>query len=128
MSNHKKITLILFLFFSIVSTLYAMRVAPKEVKPVKTDDVIYSAPHLFIMSNSESFQSGGYVMAQDVKTKRIKWIVQVYVTEYDRKLEADVQDVFITDIKLDKEKLIIKDEKHRLFSLDINSLEVQPGN
>ena len=107
---------------------YAERMAPKPIAPIDHNDVTYSVPHFvqFLGDDDEQTQNGGYVLARDKKTKRIKWLVQIYVTKYNKFLESDVQDVFITEIKLKDDTLIIKDEKGRNYSLNINTLEVKP--
>jgi hypothetical protein len=110
------------------TSAYAMRMAPKPVTPIDHNDVIYSVPHFVqcLIDYGEPLQNGGYILARDKKTKRIKWLVQIYVTKYNKSMETDVQDVFITEIKLDGETLMIKDEKRRTYSLNINTLETKP--
>ena len=108
------------------SIAYAVRIPPKPVAPIDYNDVIYSVPHFIYCSNQEN-QNGGYILARDKKTKRIKWLIQIYVTKYNKSLETDVQDIFITNIKLDGDFLKIKDEKGRTFTLNINTLEIKPS-
>jgi hypothetical protein len=123
----KKLILLAIAFLFFPANSYALRIAPKPVLPIDHNDVIYSAPHSFLLlgDSNEQNQIGGYILARDKKTKRIKWLVQIYVTEFSKNLEEDVQIVCITEIKMDGELLMIKDEKGRTFSLNINTLEVK---
>jgi hypothetical protein len=137
MISLRKISLAVVLVSLLVSSLYGKRGAPKEVKPIEKDGVIYSVPHfvgirgIYERSPHKRYeQNGGYVLAKETKTGRLKWLTQVYVTEYNEKWEQDVQDVFITEIRLDKDNLSISDEKDRTFLLNIKTLEVtqEPSN
>ena len=93
---------------------FAKRIAPKGVIPVKANGIIYTAPR----------EKMGFIVAKDEKTGKILWNKQVYVVKYIQNLEDDVQDVFIKSVKLDKNTLIIKNEKNYTYFLDINSLKV----
>ena len=121
--------ILLSAFIIISSTVaYARRKEPEPVAPIDHNDVIYSVPHFIQCLNDTKGleQNGGYILARDKNTKRIKWLVQIYVTKYDKTIEQDAQDVFITEIKLSEDMLMIKDEKGRTFLLNINTLEIKP--
>ena len=97
--------------------VFAMRLAPKAVAPVRCKGIEYRAPQGLM----------GCVEAWDVQTNVRIWWKQIYVVRYNPKLETDVQDVYICKMKLDKKKnaLLIENEKGEKYSLDLASLKVE---
>jgi hypothetical protein len=91
----------------------AKRLAPRQVPPVAHDNITYEKHGM------------STVVAKDKNSQEL-WRVQVYDVQYNNKLERDVQDIHIKELKLDdkKEKLLIKDEKNRNYSLDIRTQAV----
>lgn len=66
-------------------------------------------------------QSGGVIAAVDAKTDKILWIVQLYKTEFDSAEERDAQEVYVTELALDKsgQTLLATDERQRVWSVDL---------
>jgi len=108
------------------SMAHAKRLAPKEVPPVVHDGIQYVVIHFGAFNKTG--QNGGYIEARDAKTKKKIWGLQVYETEYDKNLEGDVQDVFITSLKIDKDKkiLIVENESGKVYHVDIVQQKVVP--
>lgn len=71
-------------------------------------------------------KKGGVIEARAPQTNKLLWQVQIYITEYDKSLEKDVQDVFIKSLALDKTHnlLIMSDEKSRVFVLNLATRRV----
>jgi curli biogenesis system outer membrane secretion channel CsgG len=92
----------------------AKRVAPKDVTPVTKDGVTYTAPH----------DPMGCVVAKNAKGDTI-WFRQVYVVKFNPDLEKDVQDCFITELKVDGGKLTVTNEAGGQFDVDLDSLAVK---
>jgi hypothetical protein len=111
------VALILAAGFCLTLPAHAKRIAPKPVPPVVSDGIEYSAPLNRI----------GFVVATWNPTKREIWSRQVYVIKHEYKLglELDVQDVFITDLRLEGGLLKIKNERGGEFELDLESLNVK---
>lgn len=104
---------IVFLF--VISSL-AKRVQPKPVAPVVYAGIKYAA--------------GGngvdeYVVASDASSGKPLWMVRVAHNEHDPDMEQDVQDVYITDLKVAKRTLRVRDEKSRCYSLDLITKRVK---
>lgn len=91
-----------------------MRSGPKEVEPVKHKDVTYSAPHNLM----------GTVLAADAASQAELWRKRIYGVDYDFACETDVQDVYITSLAIQGDELVIQDESHREFRLNLESLQV----
>ena len=70
-------------------------------------------------------QDGGYVLATDAETGAPMWCVQVYETVYSSGLEKDDQEVFITELALDGNSLLVHDERERTHSLDLDSRAIR---
>ncbi len=107
----------------LAANVMAKRVPPNEVPPIVTDKSVFSVPHF---PEGGPAQKGGVVEAREPKTNKLLWQVQIYKTQYDEKLEKDVQDVFITSLTLDKvhNLLIMSDEKSRIFVLNLATKKV----
>ena len=72
------------------------RVAPDPVAPVSLEGRRYEA--IEFGKARGLGQNGGYVAAIDEASGRELWIQRVYRIRYDRRLEGDKQDVFITGL------------------------------
>jgi len=95
--------------------VFAMRLPPKPVDKIVHEGIEYRAPHELM----------GCIEAWHLKTGVRIWWKQIYAVRYNPKLETDVQDVYITNMKLKGNNLIIKDESGRKYSLNLSSLEVK---
>lgn len=84
---------------------FAKRLPPKPVAPLVADDVRYEVPHFSAFHGKE--QNGGFVQA------------------WDRNLERDVQDLFITEIHLDGKTLFVTNESSERFEMDLASEKVR---
>lgn len=94
----------------------AKRAAPKEVTPVVSGQIKYTAPN---------YHNMGDIVAIDIATNKVLWTKKIYTTKYNPILEQDVQDVFIDSIYLKKNKLYIRNERGRTYAMDIKTLEVK---
>ncbi len=122
MKNILAISLTLLLPFS----AFAARIEPKAVEPVIHKGIKYIAPHWGKMKNRD--QNGGYIEAWDIERNELLWVLKVYTIYYNRGLEGDVQEVFITFLKIEGEKLIVINERSDKFIIDINTKEIIPKN
>ncbi len=105
------IIIVVFIGLSSIS-VYSKRIPPPEVKPISYEEIEYSA------------YGRDSVKATDEKTGFTIWIRQIYVIKYVPGLEQDVQDCFVTAIKLQDNKLLITNEKKYQYELDLKTLEV----
>ena len=71
-------------------------------------------------------QNGGVIAAVDEATDKELWTLVVYKTEYDPQEEADVQDVFISKLKVNWRgtKLKVVNERKRSFEVDLETKAV----
>jgi hypothetical protein len=92
----------------------AKRPPPKLVKPVTVAGVTFSAPGWPI----------GIVIATDASSRRELWRQRIYTIRYDRTLEQDVQDVFITSLIRRGNVLLITNERGERFVLDLSTRKV----
>lgn len=100
------------------------RAEPKEVAPLIYRGVKYIAPHF--TTQNKQVQRGGLIEAWDVKANKKLWDLQVYEIKYDPKLEQDVQDVFITSIKIVQGKLVVTNERHDIYEVDVDTKKIEP--
>jgi hypothetical protein len=92
----------------------AKRMAPKDVKPVVVKAVEYSAPT----------DAMGFVVATDVATRKGLWREKIYTVTYIPDLETDIQDVFISELAVDGNVLVITNEKGARYALDLTTRKV----
>jgi hypothetical protein len=93
----------------------ADRTPPKTVEPVIFNDVQYVATSSVKM---------GYVEARDMKSVKKLWELQIYTVEYERGLEPDVQDVFITSLAINGNVLIVTNEHNEIYEVDLQTKKI----
>jgi hypothetical protein len=71
-------------------------------------------------------QGGGVIGAVDVATGKLLWAVQLYETPFDPKEERDVQEVYVSQLKLDAKTgvLLAIDERKRQWRLRLSDRSV----
>ena len=109
-----KILLIAFVVIIIAPYSDAKRAMPKEVAPVTSGGITYRA----------ILTPVGLVEAYRGSEAKSLWTKQIFVTQYDVDLEKDVQDVFITSLKITEKGLVVSTEDGN-YILDLATLEVK---
>lgn len=103
-----------------VSTAVAAKIAPpKPVPPVESGGVKYSA---------DRDGKDQYVLATDTTTGKQLWRVKVFHTHIKPWIEEDVQWAFITDLKLVKNSLFLRDGKERCYAVDVKTHAVRKAD
>ncbi len=101
----------IFTLISIVLTpLQAKRVAPKKVQSIIYNHIEYSVDHSNI----------GSILITDKNSNSTKNI-KIYTIEYKKDLEKDVQDIFIKNLKISNNYLLITNERNRVFKMDLST-------
>lgn len=101
-----------FIFISVMLPfifVHAKRLAPIPVKPITNAGLRYEALP-WATDNSKMNQNGGYVQVINTRNNLPICTKQIYETKYDVNLERDVQDNFITNLKIENGQLIISSE------------------
>lgn len=123
----KKILISLIMIsLSLTSGAAAKRTVPVEVPPLIRDNIKFVVPHFAGETGRD--QRGGYIEARDAKTDDLLWELKIYTVIYKRRLEKDVQDIFITKMEFQNHKLVIWNERNDKFLVDIKTREVKPKN
>jgi hypothetical protein len=95
----------------------AKRMAPKPVPPINADGIRYSA---------EGDGKDSYVVATDEATGKTLWKVKVFHTRIKFwRGEEDNQWVFISDLKLAGDSVLVRDENNRCYSISLNTKHVK---
>jgi hypothetical protein len=98
-------------------SLLGKRLPPNPVSPVV---------HNGVQSSSHGDGKVGSVVATDIATGKQLWAIQVFrIHTHFWKGEEDNQWVFISDLKLVQNDLVIKDEKSRCYRLDTVTRHVE---
>ena len=103
-------TFLILVSILLAQQLYGKRIEPQPVSPVQANGVEYSA------DGDGRIQ---YVVATDTATSRQLWKVRIFRTHIKLWVEEDTQWVFITNLELDGNTLVIRDEKARCYALDL---------
>jgi len=101
-----------------LSTLVtAKRVTPKPVDPVVANGVEYSAPLI----------DGrvGTVVATDVQTHKQLWSVEVFRVHLNPLREEDNQWVFITNLSLEGDSILVRNEAAHCYRVDLKTKTVK---
>jgi len=111
------VVLCLILTAMIASEAWAKRAGPKAVAPVVHNGVKYVAPN----ENGRE----GKIEARNEKTGKKLWDVVVYTIKIDPNLEEDVQWVFITELAVRGNSLLVTNEKNEQFTVDLKTKKVE---
>lgn len=109
---------------AVVATLFsplaveAKRIAPAVVEPVVYEGVRYTAP------NDDGKR--GYIHAEDAKTGKALYDIEVFSVKVKPGLEEDVQWNFIKGMKIEGGSLIVHDEKGGIYAVDLKTRKVIP--
>jgi len=104
----------LLLFYLINSgQAFAIRVAPIKISPI-------TYKNLRIVAENNSPENMGIVQASDINTNKLIWSKQVYKVRMNPDYEEDTQWVFIKDMKIEGDKLVVINEKQITYTLDPN--------
>ena len=103
----------------------AKRLAPDPVAPVSFEGRRYEA--IQFGKARGLGQNGGYVAAIDEASGRELWVQRIYRIRYDRGLEGDKQDVFITGLTLlpEARTLVIENERGARYRLNLRTRKVR---
>lgn len=93
----------------VCSLALAERMPPKEVAPIYYKGVKFIAPT----------NKMGIVEAWDIETNKKVWEKKVYQVFFNPLMERDVQDVFISSLSIEGEKLVVVNERGKRFEIDI---------
>jgi hypothetical protein len=102
------------------------RAAVHVAQPIVVGQVRYEAP-----ADGKAHglgQNGGYIVAHDATSGAQLWVLKVFAIDYAANMEADKQDVFITDMKAspDAAALLLTDERGRRWRVDLRTRTSAP--
>jgi hypothetical protein len=96
---------------------FGKRLPPKPVSPVTYGGIEYS---------SQGDGKVGWIAATDVASGKQLWTARVFrIHTHWWKGEEDNQWIFISDLKLDSNALLIRDERSRCYRLDLSAKRVK---
>ena len=114
-SKLRTLLFVIFLAIFLPLELCAKRAAPQPVKPIFGDEYKIEA--------ADNDNCGKVKIAKRCKCP--PKIFTIYEINYQKSLERDVQRLYITELEIHKDLLIVKTEKGGIFSCDIDSCEVK---
>jgi hypothetical protein len=103
----------------VAASAVADRLGPEPVTPVIANGIRYSA---------EGDGRDQFVVAADATSCKVLWRTHVLHVEVEPSLEEDVQWVFITNLEVAGNALLVTDERSDRFSVDLTTHEVQESS
>lgn len=94
-----------------IGTSESKAYAPSAILPVLYKDIR-------ILTENSSQYNMGIVQAFNTKTNKLIWSKKIYEVNIDSNIEEDVQLVFIKDMKIENDKLVVINEKNVSYTLD----------
>jgi hypothetical protein len=91
----------------------AKRAAPPSVEPMIHDGIRYVAP------NDDGRRA--YIEAWNVQTNKKLWDLTVFTNPIDRRLEEDVQWVFINKLNVRDGTLVVTSERGNTYQIDLKT-------
>jgi hypothetical protein len=102
--------------FLLAANARAKRIPPKPVPPVLSGTTQYAA---------DGDGRDEYVVATEASSGNVLWKVKVFHNHFKIWIEEDVQWVYITDLKLVDDSLLVRDERSRCYSVDLKKKRVR---
>ena len=109
--------------FTFAPEVMAGRSAPEEITPIIAFNKIFTVGYK--ISGSATQKRKAYVEASDLASGRTLWKAEIYTITYDAMLDSDVEDVYVSEMKLEGKTLLIEDETGQRFALDLNTRKVR---
>lgn len=111
--------IVLLLTFYLLNSVEVLAI--RAFSPAKISPIIYK--DIKIVAQNSSPENMGIVQAFDEYTNKLIWSKQVYEVKMNPRIEADAQWVFIEDMRIDGDKLVVTNERQKMFTLDPNTGE-----
>ena len=116
------LTVLVLASFFVLNRVEARRIPPKKVEPVMYDNIRYTAPVFSQSSNHK--QLSGYIEAWDTRTNKKLWEVKVYDIKYDPGLDKDVQEIYITALKVEFGNLLVTNETGDEYEVELATKKI----
>jgi hypothetical protein len=98
---------------------------PRRLRRSIYQGIKYCVPHWGAFSGRR--ENGQYIEARRAETDKLLWDLRIYKVNYDPTLESDVQDIFITSLKLVEGNLEVMNEAGDKFVVDLSKRAVIKG-
>jgi len=123
----KFIFLLMAILLVMTTDAAAKRKLPDEVPPLLRDNVKYVAPHWDSRRGSGPSREH-YIEARDAQTDALLWEVKIYTVQFKRRLERDVQYIFIKKMEFQDSQLVIWNGAGDKFVVDLKTRKVKPAH
>jgi hypothetical protein len=110
---------VVIFFVAVFPNLSAKRVARPTVNTVVKGNVNYSA---------QGDGRTGYVVATEVATGKELWRANIFRIHFKPWIEQDNQWIFISDLKLLDDTLLVRDERSICYRVDLGTRHVRKAN
>ena len=112
----KPVLVVAVLLLALAATaLMAMREPPAPVAPVVHNGVKYTAPA----------EQMGYVVAFNASSGAKLWEQKIYDVKLDPTLEADIQFIYIRNLAIQGNELVITNEAEARYAMNLSSRAVR---
>ncbi|HOS30534.1 MAG TPA: hypothetical protein PLR39_06970 [Treponemataceae bacterium] len=119
-----------FLLFLVIllPPCFCKRTEPKKVPSIFVNGIEFRVVHFYNPENKTP-QNGGIIEVYTISSNTKKDTIIVYTTEYSNTKEKDIQDVFITKMKLLNPTILqVTNEKKQVFLVNIEKYVQEAEN
>lgn len=115
----KKSFVLLFFLVILLPPCFCKRTEPKKVPSIFVNGIEFRVVHFHTPENKTP-QNGGIIEVYAAGTNTKIDTIVLYTTQYSNTEEKDIQDVFITKMKLLNSKTLqVTNEKKQVFEINI---------
>lgn len=108
----KKKLVILTMIMIMSPIVQADRISPAQIKPITKNGTVYKDQ---FEATSTGFAL--FILAKKISNDSIIWKTKIYSKEFNKELETDVQEIYLSSLVLKKDKLIAVDETGKTYEI-----------
>ena len=120
----RHIIIVFLLAFCFICTVQVF--ASRAYAPIIISPIIYK--DIKIVAENSSPNNMGIVEAFNVNTNKLIWSKKVYKVKIKPGVEEDTQWIFIKEIKINNDKLLVVNEYNKIYQVDPNTGKVLNDN
>ncbi len=116
------------LLFAVLILLQAFPVEAKRRAPPKLAPIIFNHWNIRVVREKPTDQNVVFsVEAQDLGKNRLAWRTDLYRVDLDATLESDVQEIPVTEFRLEGQTIRARDSLGRTYILDAATGKIRPS-
>ncbi len=112
----KKKCIFIVCLLAVYSFCFNQVFASRAFAPAKIPPVLYK--NVKIVAENSTSDNMGIVQAFNINTNKLVWSKKAYTVKINPQIEKDTQEVYIKEMKIENDKLVVIDERLKKYLLD----------